>query len=282
MLPKPSVACAIRSMPAPAAAARPRRDGLPAVVVELHGDGVDDRVARLDARDRRLQQLLRRPLAPRDQRGEPQPVVALILGESAHGTLLCRGHSTVESARARMGWHLPFDRTERCLTRGQHALARRDFPAAEALLREALARDPDYAHGHMYLAHALAEQERLAEAEAALARAMALAPGIFVFPLHLGIVRLDAGDTGGARLALESAARLAPDNPPLAGYLDLVAWEQGDYTRLVGLGRSARELPESFRARLLLRLAAARLATRGPKTAIALLEPSPEPPVGIS
>ena len=180
-----------------------------------------------------------------------------------------------------MGWHLPFDRTERCLTRGQHALARRDFPAAEALLREALARDPDYAHVHMYLAHALAEQERLAEAEAALARAMALAPDTFVFPLHLGIVRLDAGDTGGARLALESAARLAPDNPLVAGYLDLVAWEQGDHTRLVGLGRSARELPESFRARLLLRLAAARLATRGPKTAIALLEPPPEPPVGI-
>ncbi len=167
-----------------------------------------------------------------------------------------------------MGWHLPFDRTERCLTRGQHALARRDFPAAEALLREALARDPDYAHVHMYLAHALAEQERLAEAEAALARAMALAPGIFVFPLHLGIVRLDAGDTGGARLALESAAR--------------VAWETaGQRDTLAALGRSARDLPESFRARLLLRLAAARLATRGPKTAIALLELPPEPPLGI-
>ena len=181
-----------------------------------------------------------------------------------------------------MGWHLPFDRTERCLTRGQHALARRDFPAAEALLREALARDPDYAHVHMYLAHALAEQERLAEAEAALARAMALAPGIFVFPLHLGIVRLDAGDTGGARLALESAARLAPDNPLVAGYLDLVAWETaGQRDTLAALGRRARDLPESFRARLLLRLAAARLATRGPKTAIALLEPPPEPPLGI-
>ena len=181
-----------------------------------------------------------------------------------------------------MGWHLPFDRTERCLTRGQHALARRDFPAAEALLREALARDPDYAHVHMYLAHALAEQERLAEAEAALARAMALAPGIFVFPLHLGIVRLDAGDTGGARLALESAARLAPDNPLVAGYLDLVAWETaGQRDTLAALGRSARDLPESFRARLLLRFAAARLATRGPKTAIALLEPPPEPPLGI-
>src|SRR5207247_2179983 len=122
----------------------------------------------------------------------------------------------------------------------QHALARRDFPAAEALLREALARDPDYAHVHMYLAHALAEQERLAEAEAALARALALAPGIFVFPLHLGIVRLDAGDTGGARLALESAARLAADNPLVAGYLDLVAWgDAGPRDALAALGGAA-------------------------------------------
>ena len=181
-----------------------------------------------------------------------------------------------------MGWHLPFDRTERCLTRGQHALARRDFPAAEALLREALALDPEYPHVYLYLAHALAEQERLAEAESALARAMALASDNFVFPLHLGIVRLDAGDTGGARLALESAARLAPDNPLVAGYRDLVAWEttgQGD--TLAALGRRARDLPESFRARLLLRLAASLLSTRGPKKAIALLEPPPEPPLAI-
>ncbi|PYM79270.1 MAG: hypothetical protein DME13_26545, partial [Candidatus Rokuibacteriota bacterium] len=63
-----------------------------------------------------------------------------------------------------MGWHLPFDRTERCLTRGQCALARRDFATAEALLREALAQDPQYSHIQMYLAHALAEQERRAEA----------------------------------------------------------------------------------------------------------------------
>jgi len=181
-----------------------------------------------------------------------------------------------------MGWHLPFDRTERCLTRGQHALARRDFPAAEALLREALALDPEYPHVYLYLAHALAEQERLAEAETALARAMALASDNFVFPLHLGIVRLDAGDTGGARLALESAARLAPDNPLVAGYRDLVAWERtGQGDTLAALGRRARDLPESFRARLLLRLAASLLSTRGPKKAIALLEPPPEPPLAI-
>ena len=181
-----------------------------------------------------------------------------------------------------MGWHLPFDRTERCLTRGQCALARRDFATAEALLREALAQDPQYSHIQMYLAHALAEQERRAEAEAALERAMALAPDNFVFPLHLGIIRLDADDAAGAREALPRAARLASDNALVAGYLDLVAWEtSGRRDTLAAVGRRARDLPESFRARLLLRLAATTLAARGPKAALALLEPPPERPFEI-
>src|SRR6267143_4742553 len=132
---------------------------------------------------------------------------ASALTQDVSSVLLYRGHSTVESARARMGWHLPFDRTERCLTRGQCALAHRDFATAEALLREALAQDPQYSHIQMYLAHALAEQERRPEAEAALERAMALAPDNFVFPLHLGIIRLDADDAAGAREALPRAAR---------------------------------------------------------------------------
>jgi tetratricopeptide (TPR) repeat protein len=181
-----------------------------------------------------------------------------------------------------MGWHLPFDRTERCLTRGQRALARRDFPAAEALLRQALMQDSLYAHIHMYLAHALAEQERLTEAEAALERASALAPDNFVFPLHLAIIRLDADQPAPAREALERAARLAPDNTLVAGYVDLVAWEAtGRRDTLAALGRRARDLPESFRARLLLRLAAAALATRGGKAAVALLEPPPDAPLGV-
>ena len=181
-----------------------------------------------------------------------------------------------------MGWHLPFDRTERCLTRGQRALARRDFATAEALLREALAQDPQYSHIQMYLAHALAEQERPAEAAAALERAMALSPDNFVFPLHLGIIRLDAADARGAGEALARAARLAADNALVAGYLDLVAWETaGGRDTLAALGRRARDLPESFRARLLLRLAATTLAARGPKAVLALLEPPPERPLDL-
>jgi len=180
-----------------------------------------------------------------------------------------------------MGWHLPFDRAGRCLTRGQRALARRDFASAETLLREALACTSLSAHAHLYLAHALAEQERLTEAETALDRAAALAPDNFVVPLHLAIVRLDADQRATARDALMRAARLARANPLVAGYLDLIAWEDGDRRALDSLRRRARGLPESFRARLLLRLTAAALAARGGGAALALLEPAPEPPFGL-
>src|SRR5260370_2260481 len=111
---------------------------------------------------------------------------------------------------------------------------------------------------------------------------MALAPDNFVFPLHLGIIRLDADGAAGAREALRRGARLASDNALVAGYLDLVAWETaGRRDTLAALGRRARDLPESFRARLLLRLAATTLAARGPKAALALLEPPPERPFAV-
>jgi len=180
-----------------------------------------------------------------------------------------------------MGWHLPFDRAGRCLTRGQRALARRDFAAAEALLRDALARDARSPHVHLYLAHALAEQERLADAEALLERAAALAPDNFVFPLHLAIVRLDSDQAGAAHEPLACAARLAPDNTLVAGYAHLVAWDDGDRRGLEALRHGAHDLPESFRARLLLRVVATMLRARGGKDALALVEPTPDPPIVI-
>src|SRR5262249_62147811 len=126
----------------------------------------------------------------------------------------CGCHSTVESVSTRMGWPLPFDRAGRCLTRGQRALARRDFAAAETLLRDALARDARSPHVHLYLAQALAEQERLADAEALLERAVSLARDNFVFPLHLAIVRLDSDQAGAAHRPLARPARRPARNTP--------------------------------------------------------------------
>jgi tetratricopeptide (TPR) repeat protein len=173
-----------------------------------------------------------------------------------------------------------FGRTEQLFSRGQRALARRDFSGAERLLRAALARDPGYAHIHLYLAHALAEQERLADAERSLTTAMRMAPALFVFPLHHGIILLDAGDPARARDAVAAAARLAPDNRLVAGYGQLAAWTECGGPPPARLAELAGELPESFRARALLHLAETALTARGPRSALDLLDP-PSEPVGL-
>ena len=63
---------------------KPVGDCFPAVVVELHGDGVDCRIARLDALDRGIEEFVRRNLLAPNQIGKSQRVVAFVLGESAH------------------------------------------------------------------------------------------------------------------------------------------------------------------------------------------------------
>jgi hypothetical protein len=170
-----------------------------------------------------------------------------------------------------------FGRTERLFSRGQRALARRDHAGAEAAFRAALARTPNDPHAHLYLAHALAEQERLAEAERALAVATELAPAAFVFPLHHGILLLDAGDPARARASVERAAALAPHNRLVEGYGHLVAWAQRGGPPSSRLVELAGELGESFGARALLQLAEVTLESRGPRAALQVLEPPPEP-----
>ena len=170
-----------------------------------------------------------------------------------------------------------FGRTERLFWRGQRALSRGDYAGAETSLRAAAARAPRDAHLQLYLAQALAEQERLAEAERALVIAMELAPVAFVFRLHHGIMLLDAGDLPRARAALAAAATLAPRNRLVAGYRELVAWVEAGGPPSARLVELAGELPESFGARVLLHLGEVTLRTRGSRAALAVLEPAPEP-----
>lgn len=162
--------------------------------------------------------------------------------------------------------HLLCDRTERLFTRGQRALAARDFDAAVAALRQALATDPDYPQIHLHLAMAEAERGRLDEAEAHLRRAIALDPRNFVFPLEMGVRRLDAGDLPAARRHLAEAAHLAPDNPLVAAYR-LLASDQLPAPDPAAL-RPLRGLPAAFRARLLVRLLGAVLERHGPEAAL--------------
>lgn len=175
-------------------------------------------------------------------------------------------------------------RTERLFARGQRALARRDHAGAETFLRAALARAPQQPHVHLYLAHALAEQERLAEAERALAVAIELAPAAFAFRLHHGILLLDAGDRARARLAVAAAAKLAPRNRLVEGYGELIAWAERGGAPSARLVELAGELPESFGARALLELAELILDTRGPRAMLEVVEPPAEPaglPAGL-
>jgi hypothetical protein len=65
---------------------KPVGDCFPAVVVELHGHGVDRRIARLDALDRGIEEFVRRNLPAPNQIGKSQRVVLFVLGESAHRT----------------------------------------------------------------------------------------------------------------------------------------------------------------------------------------------------
>ena len=177
-----------------------------------------------------------------------------------------------------------FGRTEQLFWRGQRALSRRDYLTAESLLRAALARSPQNAHLHLYLAHALAGQGRVTDAEQALARAVELAPSAFVFHLHHAIVLLDAGDAGHARTAVRAATALAPGNRLVEGYAELVAWAAGGGPPSRRLTELTGELPESFGARALLHLAQVTLETRGPHAMLGVLEPPPEPvglPLGL-
>ena len=177
-----------------------------------------------------------------------------------------------------------FGRTDRLFWRGQRALSRGDFVTAEMLLRAALARAPHDAHLHLYLAHALAEQERVSEAEQALARAVELAPSAFVFRLHHAIVLLDAREAGRARAAVSAASALAPGNRLVEGYAELVAWAARGGPPSRRLMELSGELPESFGARALLQLAQVTLETRGPHAMLDVLEPPPEPvglPLGL-
>jgi len=70
---------------------QPRAQRRTRLVIETGHHRVDGRIARLDTRDRRLEHLCRRHLAPAHQLGEADPVVLVEFGESAHESSLVLG-----------------------------------------------------------------------------------------------------------------------------------------------------------------------------------------------
>ncbi len=91
------------------------------------------------------------------------------------------------------------------------ALRRRDFPAAEAEARKALAENPALGLAWNYLGTALYNQGRKREALAALQSAVVHEPGNFDALYNAGVVAMELGDRAAAREAL---ARFAAEAPP--------------------------------------------------------------------
>lgn len=164
--------------------------------------------------------------------------------------------------------HVIFDRTERLFSRGQRALQAFDFPRAAEVLQRAIDTDGEYPHLYLYLAIASAEMERLEVAETLLGKAVRLAPLNFVFPLHLGIVHLDAGHPETARGHFRHAATLTAGNPLVAGYEALASWDTGSPEALAAVLPRVRDLPSSFRARALVRVEDRRLGSAGPRACL--------------
>src|SRR5262249_34656978 len=67
---------------------QPRTHRRTRLIIEPGHHRIDGRIARLDARNRRLEHLVRRHLAPAHQRSEADPVVLVKFGESAHEAVL--------------------------------------------------------------------------------------------------------------------------------------------------------------------------------------------------
>ncbi len=137
-----------------------------------------------------------------------QPEVLYVSGVSAHGVgrfsdaerLLLRARSTAPQAP-----EIAFALGNLCLDRG-------DPRGAETWLRDALGRAPDFAAGRRALAQALAQQRRHSEAEAELARLVALDPHAIDVAIELATLYLRRGADAAAGGLLRRAGVETPDH----------------------------------------------------------------------
>lgn len=91
-------------------------------------------------------------------------------------------------------------------------MARGNRNAAEAILADLLAKDPDDAQAHFLKGHVELESGRIAEARACFARAVALDPSQAQFHAFLGYCQIEQNDRAGAQRSAETALALGPDD----------------------------------------------------------------------
>ena len=114
--------------------------------------------------------------------------------------------------------------------------------AMERLLRQIMARTPDYHHAYNALGFSLAVRGlRLAEAKALIEKALAYAPGDPAITDSLGWVEFRLGNLPEALRLLEIAYKSRPD-AEIAAHLGEVLWSMGEPTRARAIWQEGQKL----------------------------------------
>lgn len=120
------------------------------------------------------------------------------------------------------------------------------FDTMEKLLRQIIARQPDYHHAYNALGYSMAERgQRLPEARQLISKALELAPGDPFITDSLGWVEFRMGNKAKARDLLETAFKARPD-AEIAAHLGEVIWSMGERDKALGIWREGLRLnPEN-------------------------------------
>jgi predicted Zn-dependent protease len=104
----------------------------------------------------------------------------------------------------------------------------RDFADMERLLRQVIAKKPDYHHAYNALGFSLAERNvRLPEAKQLIQKALEYSPGDPFITDSLGWVEFRMGNRAEALRILQGAYKERPD-PEIAAHLGEVLWTLGE------------------------------------------------------
>lgn len=113
------------------------------------------------------------------------------------------------------------------------------YDAMEKLLRDIIARKPDFQHAYNALGYSFAERGiRLDEAETLIQKALDMEPGDPFITDSLGWVKFRRGDLAGAQALLEKAYATRQD-AEIAAHLGEVLWVQGKRDRAQQIWRQA-------------------------------------------
>lgn len=112
----------------------------------------------------------------------------------------------------------------------------------EKLLRDLIARRPNYFHAYNALGYSLADRgERLEEAKSLVSKALEFAPGDPYITDSLGWVEFRLGNHAEAVRLLESAYKTRPD-AEIAAHLGEVLWSMGERHRALSVWKEGRRL----------------------------------------